>query len=86
MKLKTQRTIGLGKCDEEIRIEIYVKFIFTHKSNHLKKTVGKVVSDLKMSHRLRRDEHSTERFRFYQTFVSHHFFQRVSFHNMGMIT
>ena len=37
MKLKTQRTIRLGKCDEEIRIEICVKFIFTHKSNHLKK-------------------------------------------------
>lgn len=65
IKLTTQRTIGQGKCDEEIRIEIYVKFISTHKNNHLKKIVEKFISGLKTLYRLGCDEHSAECFKFY---------------------
>ena len=65
-ELITQRTIGLGKCEEGIRIEIYVKFICTHNCNHLeRKNVGKVVNGFKALHSLRCDEHSTECFKCY---------------------
>ena len=47
------------------------------------KNVRKFVSDLKMSHRLRCDEHSTERVRFYQTYIFPPFLPKGF---MGMIT